>query len=114
MERWREAAKELLPWGALAAFTAVATWGDVGPEMRELLLKWGPGLLIFLVVVQHLPAAVKALQKQADAITALSVDLKDLPRRDEMKFQDLALGQELILRELANIKKELNDGSRRV
>jgi hypothetical protein len=112
MERTRALAKELLPWGALAAFTGAAVWGDVGPEMRELLLKWGPGLLIFLVIAQSVPPFVRAAQKQADAMAMLARELHEVPRRDEFKFQDLLIGQELILRELAELKKRVPDGGR--
>jgi hypothetical protein len=112
MERWRGLAQDLLPWAALAAFTGVAVVGDVGPDMRELLLKWGPGLLIFLVIVQHVPTFVRASQRQADAMMAMARQLEELPRRDEFKFQDLMIGQELMLRKLADIEKRLADGGR--
>lgn len=107
IERLRELAKDLLPWAALAGFTGAALWGDIGPELRELLLKWGPGLLIFLAVIQYAPAFVRAVQKQADAMAGVAADLRELPRRDEMKFEDLRIGQELILRELAELKKRI-------
>jgi len=109
VERARHAAQEFLPWAALAVFTGAAIWADIGPEMRELLFKWGPGLLIFLVIAQHVPTLVRAQARQADAMGAVARQLEDLPRRDELKFQDVIIGQELILRELADVKARLDE-----
>lgn len=105
MDRWRAWAKDLLPWGALAAFTGIAVAGDVGPEMKELLLKWGPGLLIFLVIVQHAPAFVRAAQTQADAMVAMARELQDLPQREDL--QELLLGQEALRRETVATREEV-------
>lgn len=110
----RDAAKEFLPWGGLAAFTLAAVFGDLGPDLKKLLVEWGPGVLIFLVVMQHAPALVRAQQRQADAMgaqagamTALTRELQELPRRDDLKFQDLVIGQELILRKLGELEDRL-------
>lgn len=107
VDQARVVAKELLPWGGLATFIVAAVFGELGPELKKLLIEWGPGLLIFLVVMQQAPAFVRATQRQADAMSALAGEFKELPRRDDLKFQDLALGQELILRKLAEIDGRL-------
>ncbi len=121
IERVLEAGRVLLPWVAFTALLGIGAVGDIGPELKELLIQWGPGLLIFLVVAQHVPGFVRAAQrqadamtivaresqKQADAITAVARDLEELPRRDEMKFEDLRIGQELMLRKLGEIEKRL-------
>lgn len=109
MARWGAIVRDLLPWVALAGLLQVAAFGGIGGDMRELLLKWGPGLLIFLVVAQQVPAFVRATQRQADAMSAMAQELREVPRRDEFKFQDLLIGQELILRELGELKKRIRD-----
>ena len=107
-------AQPFLPWVGLAAMTGVAAFGNVGPEMMKLLLQWGPGLLIFLTIVQHLPSLVRAQQaqaaanqQQAVAMVSLASELQNLPRRDDMKFQDLLIGQELIIKDLAELKRRI-------
>ncbi len=107
VDQARAVAKDLLPWGGLAAFIATAVFGDLGPELKTLVIQWGPGLLVFLVVAQHAPSFVRAAQRQADAMTSVARELGELPRRDDLKFQDLAVGQELILRKLGELEATL-------
>ncbi len=106
-ERARQAvehAQPFLPWVGLAGMTAVAAFGNVGPQLMRLLLEWGVGLLIFLAFMQYAPALLRAQQHQAVATEklaashmAVATEMGQLRQRDDLKFEQILLGQQLIL-----------------
>lgn len=82
----------------------------------EVLL-WGPGIVIliglFLLVKYTVPKNffgrfVEAQERQAGAIEHLTTALKELPRRDEFKFQELLIGQQMIDERIEGLDKRLD------
>jgi hypothetical protein len=107
MDRLRELMRDLMPWLALAGLTSAAVVGDLAPELKELLIKWGPGLLIFVVVVQQAPAFVRAQEQQAAHLGALTRVVERLPNRDELRFDAVLTGQQVILDRLEEIEAKV-------
>lgn len=105
VEQARALAKDFLPWGGLAAFLAAAIFGGLGADLKLLLIQWGPGLLIFLVLVAHLSTFVRATERTASALTSIARSQEGMAKHEDI--QEVLIGQEALRRETVETREEL-------
>lgn len=79
-------------------------------RVLELAALWGPALIILagLYGLARRPPTfvsdlVKAQQAQAEAMGTLAQSVTHLPQRQDMKFDELLIGQQMILTQLDKI-----------
>ncbi len=93
------------PWATLAAgAVGIAAYG-LPPWAIDMTKLWGPGFLMVLAVFAGIAYYVprdlikqffQSHKDQAVALTSLADAVKNLPQRDEMKFESVLIGQEML------------------
>ncbi|MDZ4373072.1 MAG: hypothetical protein U1C74_16835 [Phenylobacterium sp.] len=63
---------------------------------------------LILVGRQFIPRFLASQEKVAESLTGISQTLQHLPQRDEFKFQELVIGQELIHQWITTVDKRLD------
>lgn len=93
------------PWATLAAgAVGIAAYG-LPPWAIDMTKLWGPGFLMVMGVFggvayyvprDMVPRFLKSQEEQAVALGSLAESVKSLPQKDDMKFESLLIGQEMI------------------
>lgn len=71
------------------------------PWLTETLASLGSvgafiGLMIYYVPRDFLPRFVKSQETQAVAMASIAESLRSLPQKDDLKFQEIIVGQEML------------------
>lgn len=93
------------------AGAAVMLWADLPERVTQQLALWGPGLLVilmgFYIVQRFAPPFIEAQKDQAVAMTRVADALGQLPQKEDLKFEQLAVGQQLIAQEMDGMRADL-------
>ena len=107
-------------WGGVAALgvaagavSAGAFNFDLPAWAVEMLKQWGPaGVLIagfaWYVPRRSLSDFFQSSKDQAVATQSLADAVKNLPQRDEMKFESIIVGQEMMHREIKRLHERFD------
>lgn len=96
---------------APVAGAAVLLWADLPERVTQQLALWGPGLLVILMgfyIVQRFgPPFIEAQKGQAVAMTRVADALGQLPQKEDLKFEALATGQEVMVGEIRGLRRDV-------
>lgn len=67
------------------------------------------GLIVYYVPRDFLPRFVRSQEAQASALTSLAENVKNLPQKDHMRFDEILIGQEMLNRSLDRVHARLDD-----
>jgi len=99
----------LIGAGAVAASTQI----DFPPWAIDMLKQWGPAGILILLFAWYVPRTavtefISSQQAQAAALTALAENVKQLPQKDHMKFEEILLGQQMMLNSVDRLHNRLD------
>lgn len=112
-----DALKRYAPLGIGAAIAGAAGTGlidiNLPPWVIDMLKQWGPAGVLILGFVYYvprdsLPALVRSQQAQAVAMTSIAESLRALPQKDDLKFQEIIVGQEMLNERLDTITDKID------
>lgn len=103
VDRWVTRLNALLPWGIIGLMASTAI-GDPFPDSIDRLIHQNGAVLLFVWLgVLYMPQLIRAISGQASAMSDLAGAVRDLPRKEDMKFEQILIGQEY----LADLVKRL-------
>lgn len=112
-------------WGGPAALGAAAGAVSAGafsfdlPAWAvEMLRQWGPGGVLIAGFAWYVPRSsikdfFQSQKDQAVATQSLADAVKNLPQRDEMKFESILVGQEMLQRDVRRLHDRFDAMERR-
>lgn len=86
---------------------------ELPPWAVKSLEQWGPAAAIMLLILWYVPRDsikdfILAQQAQAVAMTSVAENIKALPQKDHMKFEEVLIGQEMLHRSLDRVHARLD------
>lgn len=114
MQPLAEIFKKFAPlWIGGAAFVSGAMGLELPDWAIESLKQWGPAAALLALFVWYVPRDsirdfILAQQAQAVALTSVAENLKSLPQKDHMKFEEILIGQEMLHRSLDRVHERLD------
>lgn len=117
LDRVGEVGAKLLPWGIMGLMGAGLAQGEISEGIQRLVHQNGAVLLLVAILVQYAPRAIAVQQQTATALATLTEAVRDpaalatlteavreLPRRDEMRFEQILLGVEHVAEQIKRIE----------
>lgn len=105
MRPWLDAA---LPLGVLVLMGYSLLGGPVSEGIARLVQQNGAVLLLVVVLMQWAPQAIESQRAQARALGELTEAIRELPRRDDLKFEQVLVGLQYVAQELKEVKQKLD------
>lgn len=106
-ERLKVMSRELLPWAGMTGMGYLLVTGELAQEAQKALVLWGPAILLIFMGWQYLPSFIESQKQNAAAMTDVAASLRNLPQRDELRFQEILIGQQLTLDEIKAIASRI-------
>jgi hypothetical protein len=110
IDRMRDIATAALPWGILGLLGASALGGNVSEGIHRLIQQNGAVLLLVAIIIQYAPRAIDAQKAQASAMADLAAAVRNAPQRSDLKFDEILIGQQLILDRQEALERRLSRG----
>lgn len=107
-----EKVKKWIPGGvalgsAIGAFAGVKALAEVPPWVQTLIADRGLDYVFSFAILgllaMFVPSFVRTQKDQAVAMTSVAESLRGLPQKDEMKFESILIGQEMLHREVKRL-----------
>ena len=97
-----------------AAFASGAMVVELPSWAIDSLRQWGPAAALLLILIWYVPRSaiqdfISAQKEQAVALTSVAENIKALPQKDHMKFEELIIGQEMLNRSIDRLHDRLDD-----
>lgn len=97
----------------IGAFGAIHTLAEVPPWVQQLIREQGSDFFVAFVIlgaaIYFLPRFLLAQTRQAVALTTLADAVKNLPQKDQMKFEEILIGQEMLHRSVERLHARLDE-----
>lgn len=103
----------LLGGSAIGSFAAIQTLAQVPPWIQTLIAERGLDYVFSFAILGTIvylgPRFIASQKDQAVALTRLSSAVENLPQRDDMKFEAILIGQEMLNRSMDGLSERLRD-----
>lgn len=98
---------------AAGAFGAIYALAEIPPWVQRLIENQGSDFLVGFSIlgaaIYFLPRFLRAQTHQAVALTSLADAVRNLPQKDQMKFEELLIGQEMLHRSVERLHARLDE-----
>ena len=96
LDRLRDIASSILPWGILGLMGASALGSGVSESVQKLVQQNGAVLLLVALLLQYLPRWLEVQMQQAAALSKLATAVTELPKREDLKFEQVLIGVQYV------------------
>jgi hypothetical protein len=97
---------------AIGVFGALQFLSEVPPWVQHLIEMQGSDFLVAFILlgaaIYFAPRFLQAQTHQAIALASLADAVKNLPQKDQMKFEEILIGQEMLHRSVERLHARLD------